>query len=155
MEADLTSSIDLRLALLVGQLIHKLIQVDRCEKACQGVTLTQHSAIMAVRRKSKVTMKELSRDLGLAISTITRIVDVLVRDGILERVASQKDRRIVYVILTKKGQNKAARLQECTQRFWTGMLKKIPQDQKNNLIRSLKILLGALESASQPCGGRS
>lgn len=50
-------------------------------------------------------MNQLSERMSLARSTMTRVVDTLVRDGILERVRDREDRRLVEVQLTEKGKD--------------------------------------------------
>ena len=72
---------DLKLSLLLAKLIHRISVLDRDEKACQGITLSQHYTLDALYRKREMTMKELSQELSLAISTLTRIVDILVFVG--------------------------------------------------------------------------
>jgi DNA-binding MarR family transcriptional regulator len=49
------------------------------------------------------TMTELGKELGMPLSSTTRIVDWLVRANIIERVGDPDDRRIVRVRLTENG----------------------------------------------------
>jgi DNA-binding MarR family transcriptional regulator len=50
-----------------------------------------------------LTMSELSSELSVPMSTATRIVDGLVRDGMAERVPDSNDRRVVRVGMSKNG----------------------------------------------------
>ncbi|MBN1780830.1 MarR family transcriptional regulator [bacterium] len=147
----MTSRQDTKLSLLMARLIHRIIVLDRDEKSCQGVSLTQHYTIAALYRKKRLTMNELSREVHLAISTLTRIVDVLVRDGLVQRKPSPEDRRKVIAELTEKGNEKARHLRECTQRFWTDILSRIPDEKKPDLTGQVKLLLEAMESMESVC----
>ncbi len=151
----MTEQTNIRLSILIGRLIHKIIILDRNEKSCQGVTLSQHYAIATLYRKKELTMNALSTDLGLAMSTLTRIVDVLVRDEIIQRNPSPTDRRKVLVSLTEKGKKIAKKLESCTQKFSLNIVKSIPEDKKPALKESLKLILAALENAVHPCGKSS
>jgi DNA-binding MarR family transcriptional regulator len=50
-----------------------------------------------------ITMGELSRELGVPLSTATRTMDWLVNNGYAERLPDLNDRRIVLVGLTRAG----------------------------------------------------
>ena len=55
------------------------------------------------RSEGPITMGELSRDLEVPLSTATRIMDWLVRNGYAHRLPDQNDRRVVRVDLTETG----------------------------------------------------
>ena len=56
------------------------------------------------RYEGPITMGELGRDLEVPLSTATRTMDWLVNNGYAQRLPDPKDRRIVRVELTSKGQ---------------------------------------------------
>ena len=147
----MTTQQDIKLTLLMSRLIQRIVALDRNEKACHGVTLTQHYTIEALYRKREMSMKQLSIELNLAISTLTRIVDVLVRDGFIIRKPGKTDRRKVMIRLTEKGMDKARQLRECTQRFWMDLLKHIPHQKKPDLGNHVKLILDAMERVEGRC----
>jgi DNA-binding MarR family transcriptional regulator len=55
------------------------------------------------RHPGPITMGELSRELGVPLSTATRTMDWLVNNAYAERLPDPNDRRIVLVGLTKSG----------------------------------------------------
>ncbi len=140
-----------KLSLVMSRFIRRITVLDRQEKMCWGVTLSQHYVIDALHRKKILTMNELSRELGLAVSTLTRIVDVLVRDRIVSRNHSVQDRRKVCIALTDKGKELAEKLKAHTEQFWLEILETIPNDKKQEIAENLKILLTALEKAGETC----
>ena len=143
----MTKKSDLQLAIVMSRFIQRIITLDRNEKACHGVTLSQHYMIDALYRKNILTMNELSKELNLAMSTSTRIVDILVRDGIVSRHPSESDRRKVCIRLTEKGREIAEKLNACTQQFWANILNAIPNEKKKQISENMKMLLKALDAA--------
>ena len=142
---------DAKLAVVISQHFRKLLQIDRKETACHGVSLSQHYVIDALNRKNELTMNELSKEVGLAMSTLTRIVDGLVRNGCINRYPSELDRRKVCVILTDEGKSLANNLRQCSQAFWTNVLESIPSEKKREMIESFKMLNEALDNTDNAC----
>jgi DNA-binding MarR family transcriptional regulator len=69
-----------------------------------GVTLPKFDVMAALaRRESGMTMTEVSRLLMVSNGNVTGIVDRLVAEGMVVRVANQEDRRATFVRLTRKG----------------------------------------------------
>jgi DNA-binding MarR family transcriptional regulator len=69
-----------------------------------GVTLPKFDAMAALaRRKSGMTMTEVSRQLMVSNGNVTGIVDRLVAEGLAVRVAKEADRRATFVRLTRRG----------------------------------------------------
>ncbi len=125
--------------------------LDKDEKACYGVTVSQCYTLLAFDGKERLTMNELSNELGLSSSTMTRNVDVLIRSGYLERVRDNVDRRLVFVRLTESGKELMANLCGCEQKFFTEVLRTIPESEWEKLTYSLKLLLAALKEKGAVC----
>lgn len=60
-------------------------------------------ALILLRTRGGVTMTDMAAELGVPLSTATHTVDRLVRKGLVVRVRSEKDRRIVQVELSDDG----------------------------------------------------
>jgi len=59
-------------------------------------------------RTERSTVTDLSRRLHLAQHTVTELVGRTVKAGLIRRTASARDRRVVYLTLTRKGERKLA-----------------------------------------------
>jgi DNA-binding MarR family transcriptional regulator len=69
-----------------------------------GVTLPKFDVMAALaRRESGMTMTEVSRQLMVSNGNVTGIVDRLVAEGLVARIANEEDRRATFVRLTRKG----------------------------------------------------
>lgn len=142
-----------RFSQLVGRLMRQLNLLNRDQKVCYGVTLPQCYTIETVSREGQLTMNELSRLMGVSLSTMTRVVDVLVRDEVLERVPNPSDRRKVCIRLTAKGQELARKLKACTESYTLEILEKIPKEKQAQVIESMGLLSEAIETVKQKCCG--
>ncbi|MFZ7134401.1 MAG: MarR family winged helix-turn-helix transcriptional regulator [Eubacteriales bacterium] len=73
------------------------------ERQFKGMNITapQGMVIGILAHEGKMKIGELSEKIGLSISTVSGIIDRLEKQGMVERVRSQEDRRVVYVDLTK------------------------------------------------------
>ncbi|UCH93442.1 MAG: MarR family transcriptional regulator [Candidatus Aminicenantes bacterium] len=136
---------------LVGELFRKLNLLNRDQKVCYGITLSQCCAIETLEQKGLLSMNELSQHQGVTLSTMTRVVDVLVRDGVFQRVSSPGDRRKVCIELTEEGKNLAEKLKKCTEAYTKEILAQIPVDRQSQVIESVDLLIKAIESVNPKC----
>ena len=137
--------------LAIDQIMRKLTVLDRSEKFCYGVTISQCYAIETLYKKKSLSMNELSSFLGVAISTLTRILDILFRDGIITRNHSSEDRRKVIIALTDKGTDLAEKLVSCTEKYSREILENIPAGKREDVIACLEIFNSALEKVKNKC----
>ena len=137
---------------LIGQLIRQLSLLNRDQVICYGVTLQQCYILDTLERNGQLTMNELSRLQNVSVSTMTRAIDVLVRDGIVERAASPGDRRKVCIRLTEpKGVKLANQLKQCTIDYTMIILGRIPEDKREQVIESMELLLEAIGGINEKC----
>ena len=69
-----------------------------------GLTLSQYGLLEGLTTRPAARVQELAGHAGITPSTATRILDALERRGIVRRVRSVEDRRVVAVSLTEHGQ---------------------------------------------------
>jgi DNA-binding MarR family transcriptional regulator len=76
-----------------------------------GSTLPRFDVMAALRRADEpLTMTELSRRLLVSNGNTTTVVDRLEHDGLVVRIPSSADRRVVHVALTQAGRRHFDRL---------------------------------------------
>jgi DNA-binding MarR family transcriptional regulator len=136
---------------LMSQLARKLNILDRDEKLCYGVTVQQSYIIEVLCRHGSLTMNELSKKVGVAVSTMTRICDVIVRNGITKRRINPADRRQIYMELTEHGRDLAVKLRKCCQAYSQEVLDQIPPEKREEVLESIDLLNKAVESVKQKC----
>lgn len=77
----------------------------------QGLTVPQFNALVAVRDRGQVTIKELAMAQGVSAPSASTMVDRLLELGMVTRRQSEADRREVVVALTPEGEQAACRLE--------------------------------------------
>jgi DNA-binding MarR family transcriptional regulator len=137
----------------LGRLYQRFNALQRGEKRCFGVTMSQCVTLEFLHREGPKTVRELAEGQGLDTSTVTRVVDVLVRDGLLRRNRDEKgDRRCVYVSLTARGRAMAGKLEDCSDRYTERILERIPADRREDVLHALRVLVDVIDEMPGACG---
>jgi DNA-binding MarR family transcriptional regulator len=129
---------------VLSDLTLAFLQLERSGKCCHGVTLSQCHTLDLLSKKGNLTMNELSKQMGLAKSTMTRIVNNMVREGWIEQVKDQGDRRLVNVRLTLKGKKMAERLGFSSREYVRRILRHIPSEKIPRVVESLRLIMNSV-----------
>lgn len=86
--------------------INREINRNVCSKiGFKNMNSSTISVLVRVMDEPKITLKELSSNVGLANSTVSGIVDNLVEKELLERVVDETDRRRILISPSQKALN--------------------------------------------------
>jgi len=88
------------------QLFHLMVMIRReveIRMAELGLTDAQWKPLMMLKDSRATTAIELAREMNVDAGAITRLVDRLEAKGLVERVRSESDRRVVRLRLTAAG----------------------------------------------------
>ena len=75
-----------------------------------GLTDAQWKPLLALKTGRADTAFELAREMGIDAGAMTRMLDRLEAKGLVERVRSETDRRVVHLGLTREGEAAAAQV---------------------------------------------
>jgi DNA-binding MarR family transcriptional regulator len=119
------------------------------EQVAPSVTHQQFRALTVLHEQGPLNAATLASALGIARSTLTRLADRLVRDGLVDRIPDPSDRRAVVLTASRRGRRiaaavKARRLQELSRRLEASS----PED-LDRLTDAL-VRVGALLTAGPP-----
>lgn len=80
--------------------------------AKEGISGKQYNALRAIRRAGSegATAGEIGRQMTDPKADVTRLLDRMIRDGLVERLRDAKDRRVVRARLTQAGEALLSRL---------------------------------------------
>ena len=135
-----------------GPLLIGLVRTirDCCQRKegemCQQLALTpsQFSCLVAMPETSILNVHQLGVAIGLSPSRTSRIVDSLVREGLLDRQTTANDRRQQHLILTSAGRAKWHKahmlLMECEQK----LLSQLSAQSSRELEEAFKTVINAL-----------
>jgi DNA-binding MarR family transcriptional regulator len=121
--------------------------------ASGGLTGPQQSAMHLLVTSGGMSLKDLSRDLGLAHSTVSGIVDRLERQGLVKREADATDRRLNRVVVS-------AQVREFLRDTWPSLemhplaeaLRAATAPERNAILHGVRSLRRLLEGRAQ--GGK-
>ena len=82
-------------------------------------------------------ISSLSKKLGVDNSTLTRLVDILVKNEITEKTPNSSDKRSIILLLTKKGELLQLKIEEEIDLFVSALYQKIPMENREELKESL------------------
>lgn len=127
-----------RLGEVFGDLIRAYQFRDRNEICCQGISVSQCYALEALSRHGPMTMGQLAGLLYLDVSTVTRIVDQLLEDGRVERVADPTDRRVTRARLTAGGAEAIGRIRSLLAERYRSVLETIPPESRQAVVEAME-----------------
>ena len=84
--------------------IFKAFRIKHPEKILDiDISVSELSVLRYLFFKTKPSMSEMGKDLSIDLSTLTRIVDKLVKKNLVVREPDLKDRRVIRVVMSKEG----------------------------------------------------
>ena len=139
----------------LGRLLRRLARqladpVDEPEGTRSALAPVEHIAVVEVGERRRVMMSELAQACGMALSTMTGLADRLEKKGVLRRVRSDADRRVVFVELTSEGERAYRERLEADMRIVIGLLDALSSREQVAVVRALDKLTAALEGAESP-----
>lgn len=103
-----------------------------------GLTLSQRDVLLALWEEESLDQSTLRERLGLEQSSVSRLVDGLVRRGLVELEPGQSDKRIRIARLTEGGRNLLLRTPGSSELGGLVMVAGLSDEDKANLVRLLR-----------------
>lgn len=113
---------------------------DKTELGASSIYL-----LFLVERSQPVHLKELACRMHITPGAITQTIESLFRDEYLTRTQDERDRRIVYVSLTKKGKLKVNALKKSLQEHFTKMVSAVDDAELAVFLRVQQKMLTQIE----------
>ncbi len=108
------------------------------------LTLPQAQALRILRR-GPVTTGKLAEELGISAPAISQLTDRLVRKGLIERRASEGDRRCVIVALTPRGTGLVDEFRARRGEIFNSALERLSEPEQEQVFRALEKVVAALD----------
>ncbi len=135
----------------IVELIKKYQFRDRNHITCCGVSVSQCYILEALNTHGALTMNELAEKMYLSISTVTRVVEELVKKGYAQREEDPADRRIRVIDLTDEGKVVFDRCWSNVFQSEKAILMNFPTQQRDMLINFLTQLNQAVNDWQSCC----
>jgi DNA-binding MarR family transcriptional regulator len=97
--------------------------------------------------RGKLRQGELHEILSVEKSTTTRLVQPLVKQGLLIKERSEQDSRAINLRLTEKGGSVLGDVWDCLSQFVEGIRSGIPEKKRSQVYESVRTFLNAMRNA--------
>jgi DNA-binding MarR family transcriptional regulator len=114
-----------------------------------GLTMTQLGVLFLLRQEAGMPAGLLAERLRLTPSTLTRIVDRLVRLNLVRRQEDSDDRRLVRHYLTPEGAQSLEEMERTARAYLTEILRQLPREKLERLLEALQDLSRAAEAVEK------
>ncbi len=114
------------------------------DTTCCGITLSQCHVLLELNEINETSIKDMSRILGLDNSTLSRTIDSMVKEDLVNRNIKPEDRRYMTISLTVKGKDKADSINDLCDNYYSELFNCIPEDKRNSVIDCISILAEAI-----------
>jgi DNA-binding MarR family transcriptional regulator len=130
---------------VILKLWRQLYQTYALLKQCEdrvieehGLTTEQFAVLGAIDYFARpMNITDLARWLERSTNSVTMLVDRMVKAGLVRRVRSKRDRRVVSVTFTSKGKDAVKPATQASFEVIRKILLQLPYEDRNNLLRLL------------------
>ncbi len=131
-------------------LIAKLFQCcqERMQYQCDRFQLpdAELRCLQLFQDERYLTAKGIAQKMNVVKSRVTKIVEGLVRRGMVQRIKDPEDSRVTLLSLTGEGQKKLREINLFLQEVHREVLVRMSTDQRHTILSNLEVLKTAMQS---------
>ncbi len=117
--------------------VNKLIEAEMCQSGLEGIVTSHGDILYALFKTEKLTMAEIANKIGKDKSTVTALINKLMKLGYVVKERSTEDTRVVYVALTSKGRELEPTFEEISAKVLRIFYLDVSDREKKELINIL------------------
>jgi DNA-binding MarR family transcriptional regulator len=126
----------------IREKVNRLIEAEMFRNGLDGI-VTSHGDIMyALFNKPRMTMAEIASRIDRDKSTVTALIDKLVKLGYVMKERDTQDTRVVYVTLTGRGRELEPIFEAISARVLDTFYSGVSEDEKEELAKILSKIYG-------------
>ncbi|MNC50274.1 DNA-binding transcriptional repressor MarR [compost metagenome] len=122
----------------IREKVNRFIEAGMMKQGIEGLGTSHGDIIYALFHTPKLMMADISRKIGKDKSTVTALVDKLVRLGYVAKERDPEDARVVYAVLTPKGRELEPAFEHISQEMLDVFYTNVSEEEKTTLLRILK-----------------
>lgn len=114
------------------------IETELESHGIEGLVVS-HGNILNIlyENNGRLTMKQIARGIDRSKSTLTQLIDKLIKEGYVKKQRSTEDRRYYYIILTEKGWSIKSYFEEISHRVINKFFKDFSQEDIDIFLKML------------------
>jgi MarR family transcriptional regulator, organic hydroperoxide resistance regulator len=113
-----------------------------------ALSLSQVFALQELE-KATLSVSELAEKLRLERSSVSRLVDILVKENFVHRELNVKNRREVQLLLTDKGKGTITKVSDQSITFYQSFLKDVSENEQQQILNSFKKFNSCLSNVKE------
>lgn len=114
-----------------------------------GVSTPQLACIQVLREQGPLPLSKIAKQIMVNSSTVTGIIDRLEKKDLVARIRDPRDRRMITIELTNRGNRLAENAPPLIPHGITQGLKSLPEEDFNKVVFGLHKLASLLDSAAE------
>ncbi len=118
------------------------------EEGVEAFNGTQGRILYILWDKDKVPIKIISKETGLAITSLTTILENMENDGLIVRIKDENDKRQTMISLTKKARNLSKNFNNVSKKMNKIFYKDFTKEQINVMEEGLEKICKSFENAN-------
>ena len=134
-----------RLARLYPLLLGKMGRLRTLVHEGMDLTYNQYKTLLTVAGRPECSLGDLARELEVAMSSASQMVDRLVGQNLVHREQDAGNRRQVILRLTPQGEALVAELQRGILLGYEKVLRRLPEEEQEALVQSFETIARILE----------
>jgi DNA-binding MarR family transcriptional regulator len=128
--------------------VMRFIRAEMRSKRARGVSVPQFRSMAFLRTNEGASLSQVAEHVGLSMPAMSRLIDGLVRRGLLARDSSESDRRKVTLRLTARGQDMIRAARKWTEQRLAAVLENLPKDHRYEIAAAMAVLKGAFTQSA-------
>lgn len=139
-----------------GQLVETICTLSKLMKEQMSystdlttLTLAQLQTLIFLKNHRSVSMRDIANHFSIELPSATSLLNKLHSVELVERQQDEKDRRIVRIALTAKGESLLKEAMEQRTKKISHMLSSLSQKDQDDLLRILQILVAKLKQNNE------
>jgi len=129
-------------------MVNFVLSLDKEQKRVKEYSPTQCRCFIELRESDCMNMNKISSNIGLDKSTMTRIIDKMVKQDLIVRRKDENDKRIVNIELSEKGEEASVNVVSQLFDFYHDVYLNIPAEKRDTVLESLNVFKEAIRKTN-------
>ncbi|NPV02408.1 MAG: MarR family transcriptional regulator [Brevinematales bacterium] len=114
------------------------------QSECCGVSFAQCHTLLELEESDNLSVRDLAERLELDTSTLSRTLDKMFKDGLIERKENPEDRRFLIITLTGQARTILKNINGSCNTYYGRMFDSIPSEKHAMIMDSIGMLASAM-----------